>query len=68
MNFFSLYGAKIDCRKKKVMFYLDGNTKFTFGKGQVWWSTTLKYEIIEQMMYGLFGACSIKDDDLVSSL
>lgn len=35
MDFLSLYGAKIDYRKKKVRFHLDDGKKFIIGDGQV---------------------------------
>lgn len=34
-NFFSRYGAEIDCKKKKFRFNLDNVDKFTFGEGRV---------------------------------
>lgn len=32
MDFLSHYGMEIDCRKKKVWFYLDDKEEFTFGE------------------------------------
>lgn len=33
MDFFSQYGAEIDCKKKKVRFHLDNGKEFTFDEG-----------------------------------
>lgn len=35
MDFLSYFEAKINCRKKKVRFYLDENDEFTFDEGKI---------------------------------
>lgn len=71
IDFLSQYGAKIDCRKKKVRFHLDNGKQFTFGQDQVqsmMINDIKAKKLLSESYTGYLQNITSKFDDLVPSL